>query len=93
MADESALEALGRRRLHVGLALTGLVVLVYFGFVLVVAFRPASLATLLAPGLSWGIAAGAAVITFAWAVTGLYVHWANGAYDAEVARLRGGKEG
>lgn len=86
---DPALQALAARRFRVGLGLTGLVVAAYFGFMLLVAFRPAAMGALAAPGLSWGIALGAALIVFAWLLTGVYARWANGAYDAEIARLRG----
>lgn len=85
------LEALGRRRWRVGLALTAAMVGGYFGFVLLVAFQKAWLTGLVARGLSLGILLGAVVIGFAWLLTGAYVRWANGRYDAEVARLRDGE--
>ena len=40
------------------------------------------------PGLSLGILLGALVILVAWALTGIYVRWANRVYDAELARAR-----
>lgn len=86
------LEALGRRRFRMGLALTGVVTAMYVGFVLLVAFDKALLARLVAPGLSVGILLGALVILAAWLLTGFYARWANG-LDAEVARLRDGREG
>lgn len=86
---EAALEALARKRDRIGLTLTAVVVLVYFGFLFAVAFARGSLATLLVPGLSLGILVGALVIVVSWLLTWVYVRWANGPYDAALGRLRG----
>jgi uncharacterized membrane protein (DUF485 family) len=92
MHDE-ALMALAKRRWRVSLTLTIALLVVYFGFLLLVAFNKTLLASLVVPGLSLGILGGAVVIVFAWLLTGYYVHWANRHYDPEVARLRGIEEG
>jgi len=63
-------------------------VLVYFGFIALVAFRPATLARLIQPGLSLGIVLGALVIVAAWLLTLAYVSWANRVYDPALAALR-----
>lgn len=93
MDHDAEVEALARSHWRVGLMLTGLVMAVYFGFVLLVAFQKPLLATTIAPGLSLGILGGGLVIVFAWLLTGCYVRWANRRYDAEVARLKARKEG
>lgn len=87
-----ALSDLATRRMRVGLGLTALVVVAYFGFVLLVAFAPARVGALAAPGLSWGILLGAALIVLSWLLTGAYTRWANDSYDAEVTRLRGERD-
>jgi uncharacterized membrane protein (DUF485 family) len=61
---------------------------IYFGFVLLIAYGKAVLATLILPGLSLGILLGALVIVSAWVLTWFYVRWANRHYDAAVTRLR-----
>jgi uncharacterized membrane protein (DUF485 family) len=43
---------------------------------------------LVTTGLSWGILLGALVIVVAWALTGIYVRWANREYDAALDALR-----
>lgn len=84
----SALAALAARRDRIALALTAATMVVYFGFVLLVAFEKPLLGTVLRPGLSVGIALGAGVILAAWALTGIYVAWANRRYDAAIAAIR-----
>ena len=84
----SPLELITARRQRLALILTAVMVLIYFGFILLVAFDKPLLGTLVAPGLSVGIVLGAAVIITAWIVTGIYVWWANKHYDSVVAETR-----
>jgi uncharacterized membrane protein (DUF485 family) len=86
-ADE-ALRALAAARTRIAFILTGATVVVYFGFILLVAFGKAFLATLLMPGLTLGILLGALVIVVSWLFTWTYVRWANARYDPELHRLR-----
>ncbi len=80
--------ALSSRRWRVAAGLTLAMVAVYFGFILLVAFRPSALATALGDGLSLGIVLGALVIVAAWLLTLVYVRWANTQYDPALAALR-----
>jgi uncharacterized membrane protein (DUF485 family) len=88
----SDLAQLSRSRWKIALTLSAFVVVVYFGFVLLVAFDKALVATLIAPGLSLGILLGALVILAAWISTWFYVRWANDVFDRRVAQLRAGRE-
>jgi uncharacterized membrane protein (DUF485 family) len=83
-----ALEALAARRWRIAMALTATMLVTYFGFVLLVAYDKPLMGQILAPGLSVGILLGAVVILVAWALTGIYVRWANRVYDVELARVR-----
>jgi uncharacterized membrane protein (DUF485 family) len=85
---EESLRRLARTRARVAFALTGIVVVVYFGFILAVAFARPVLGRLVAPGLSLGIVLGAAVIVVSWLLTWVYVHWANTRYDPTLEALR-----
>ena len=82
------MRALGRIRTRVGLLLTAAVVTVYFSFIGAVAFAKPLLGRQITPGLSVGILWGAAVIVAAWALTSVYVFWANTIYDPTLRRLR-----
>jgi uncharacterized membrane protein (DUF485 family) len=88
MDRDAKLEALAAARMRVAGALTAAMIVVYFGFILLIAFARELLATLLAPGLSLGILLGALVIVAAWLLTLGYVRWANRRYDAAVDELR-----
>jgi len=76
---------------RLALRLTAAMMIVYFGFILLVAYAKPLLGTLLVPGLSLGTLLGALVIVSAWALIWIYVRWANGHYDSTVKSLR--KEG
>ena len=75
--------ALVARKSRLGWGLAALVLLVYYTFILVVAFTPESLGQTIYEGsvLTWGLPIGAAVIVFAFVITGIYVHRANTIYD------------
>jgi uncharacterized membrane protein (DUF485 family) len=88
----SGLAQLSRSRWTIALALSAFVIVVYFGFVLLVAFDKALVATLIAPGLSLGILLGALVILAAWISTWFYVRWANDVFDRGVRQLRAGHD-
>ena len=91
-APVDELLALAARRNRIAAALTAVMVVAYFGFILVVAFAKPTAGHLLAGGrLSVGIVMGAAVIVLAPALTALYVRWANRHHDGAVRRLRGGR--
>jgi len=85
---EEALEHLARSRTRVGMLLTLAVFTVYFGFIAAVAYARPLLGSLVAPGLSVGILAGALVIVAAWLLPWVYVHWANTRYDPALRALR-----
>jgi len=83
---DQAVHALSLRRWKVALALTGVMLAVYFGFVLGIAFDKAALGAPLVPGLSLGMALGVGVIITAFALTALYARWANRTYDPALER-------
>lgn len=70
------------------MALSAVMIVVYFGFVLLIAFDKPRLGSLLVPGLSLGILLGALVIVIAWVLTWLFVRWADAHIDGRVAALR-----
>jgi uncharacterized membrane protein (DUF485 family) len=84
----SKLRELSARRFRLALVLTLGVMAIYFGFILLVAFDKALLATVVASGLSLGIALGALVIVCSWLSTWYYVRWMNRNYDDALARLK-----
>ena len=88
MPSHLTLEAVSAARWRIAVALTIAMMVVYFGFILLVAFNKPLLGTTVAPGLSLGMRLGALVIVVAWVLTWIYIRWANAHYDASVDGLR-----
>jgi uncharacterized membrane protein (DUF485 family) len=88
MPSHSTLEAVSAARWRIAISLTIAMMAAYFGFILLVAFNKPLLATRVATGLSLGMLLGASVIVVAWALTWIYISWANAHYDASVKGLR-----
>ena len=88
MPSHSTLEAVSAARWRIAVALTVAMMVVYFGFILLVAFNKPLLGSTLAPGLSLGMLIGALVIVVAWVLTWIYIRWANAHYDASLDGLR-----
>ncbi|HEY9613327.1 DUF485 domain-containing protein [Allocoleopsis sp.] len=84
---EALIAALAAERWRVSLLLTGAMMIIYFGFILLIAFDKPLMGTLLLPGLSLGILLGALVIVSAWVLIYVYVRWANTQYDEKIAQL------
>jgi len=82
------LAALHQRRWRLAITLTAIMVIVYFGFIVLIAYHKEFMGTLIMPGLSVGILAGALVIVAAWLLTLVYVRWANTHYDTRLEELR-----
>ena len=82
------LRALAQKRFRIAATLTVIMVVMYFGFISLVAFAKPVLAKLVMPGLSLGILLGALVIVASWLLTWYYVRWANEHYDRQLEDLR-----
>lgn len=83
-----SVDSLAAARWRIAIVLTVAMMVVYFGFILLVAFNKPLLATPIGPGLSLGMLLGILVILAAWVLIWIYVRWANTHYDAAIAGLR-----
>ena len=61
--------------------LTILMLLIYFGFIALVAFAPSVIGTVVGGAVTWGLVVGVSVILSAILLTGIYVWRANGTFD------------
>jgi len=75
--------------------LTIVMLVIYFGFVLVIAFDPALLGTPLSEGsvTTVGIPVGVGVIVSAFILTGIYVRRANTEFDELTAKIKAKAKG
>ena len=78
-----------QRRGRFAWTLAAIVLILFYGFVLVVAFQPASLGTPVADGslVTVGFIAGLSMFVFFWLLTALYVRRANTEFDAMTREL------
>jgi len=86
--SEHRFRSLAETRWRIAVALTAVMVAIYFGFILLIAYAKPFLARQLAPGLSIGIVLGALVILCSWLLTWVYVRWANTHYDEAIEGMR-----
>lgn len=77
-----------KKRLKFSTTLTVIMLLVYFGFILSIAFYKEFLSVKIGEHLTLGLPIGIGIIIFAWILTGIYTRWANRDYDKSVRELR-----
>ena len=75
------IRALAAARWRIAITLTATMIVIYFGFIGLIAFNRDFLAQRIGRGLSLGILLGALVIVASWLLTWVYVRWANRHYD------------
>ena len=84
-------QELVRRRSSLGWTLSLIMLIIYFGFILLVASAPKFLGTPLGTGVTTiGIPVGLFVIVSAFLLTGIYVSKANSKYDPLIRKIVGG---
>ncbi len=81
-------KALMRKRWSVSIILTTLLFIVYYGYILIVGFGKEWLGEKIGVYTNNGIVLGVLVIILSWALTGVYVIWANNVYDKEVDAIK-----
>jgi uncharacterized membrane protein (DUF485 family) len=81
-------QELVRRRSSLGWMLSIAMMVIYFGFILLVAYAPKFLGTPVGDGVTTiGIPIGLCVILLAFVLTGIYVSKANSSYDVLIRRI------
>ncbi len=88
--NHPSFQKLLKERKKLGLILTLLMLVVYFTFILTIAFKPDLLAVALYEGsvITVGIPLGIFVIVFAFILTGIYVRIANKTYDTYIKEIQ-----
>lgn len=70
------------------MTLTAAMILLYFGFIALIAFAKPLLARQLVPGLTLGILLGVLVIIVSWLLTWYYMRWTSKHYDPVLDQLK-----
>ena len=85
-------KALVAKRWSVSVILCLALFVIYYGYILLIGYNKELLGTRLDAtaefGTTIGIPLGVATIILSWALTVIYVIWANNSYDPEVQRLK-----
>jgi uncharacterized membrane protein (DUF485 family) len=82
-------QELVRVRTRYGWTLTALIMIVYYGYILLIAFDKELLSRRIGNGvMTWGIPAGLFVIVFTVVLTGIYVWRANEQFDQLTEAIR-----
>ncbi len=82
-------KALVAKRWKMSMALLVILFVSYYGYIVLVSTAKDFVNQKVGEVTTLAIPIGIAVIVFAWALTAIYVGWANRTYDPEVERLKG----
>ena len=86
--EDKDFHELCRKRDRVTVTLTIISLLIYFGFIFLIAFGRDLMAYKISQSVTLGIPVGIGVIVVSWLLTGIYVYWANREYDTLVERVK-----
>jgi uncharacterized membrane protein (DUF485 family) len=81
-------KALMRKRWTVSAILTIILFVIYYGYILIVGYGKQFLGQKIGVYTNYGIVLGVLVIVLSWALTLVYVIWANNVYDKEVDAIK-----
>jgi uncharacterized membrane protein (DUF485 family) len=88
MLQSQEFKTMVAKRWTVSIVLTALLFVLYYGYILLVAYDKPLLARKIGEVTTLGIPIGVGVIVGAWVLTATYVVWANQVHDGEVKRLK-----
>jgi len=88
LLESQEFKTLVSRRWRISLVLTAALFVLYYGYILLIALNKPLVSATFGGTTPIGIPLGAFVILGAWALTAIYIVWANRHYDPEAARLR-----
>lgn len=86
--QSKAFKKLVKTRWNISLSFTFIMLFVYIGFLLVVAYNKDFLKMPIGDSVNLAIVVGLGIILFSWLITGAYVYWANNYYDSAVAEIK-----
>ena len=88
MLESSEFRGMVRKRWTISIVLTLCLFVLYYGYILLIAYDKDFLKTKIGEVTTLGIPMGVGVIIGAWALTAIYVLWANKVHDVEVQGLK-----
>ena len=88
LLDDADFKKLYYQKNFISILLTIFTLVVYYGFIFLIAFNKPFLASKITATITIGIPIGISVIVLSWVFTGIYVKWANKKYDRLVDKVK-----
>jgi len=86
--DDKDFQSLSSQKLSISIILTILELVLYFGFIALIAFNKPFLSQKLSGAITIGIPIAVGTIILSWIFTGIYIRWANTKYDVLVKKVK-----
>ncbi|NTV14986.1 MAG: DUF485 domain-containing protein [Desulfobulbaceae bacterium] len=88
--DDPEFKELASQKNKVSLILTIAELVLYFGFIALIAYNKPFMGQKISEGsaITIGIPIAVGVIILSWVLTGVYIYWANNTYDEMVKRVK-----
>lgn len=86
--EDADFKTLSRQKKTISIILTILQLLLYFGFIALIAFNKPFLASKFSGAITIGIPIAVGTIFLSWVLTGIYIRWANTKYDVLVKKVK-----
>jgi len=86
--DDKDFQSLSSQKFSISVILTTLELVLYFGFIALIAFNKPFLSQKLSGAITVGIPIAVATIVLSWIFTGIYIRWANTKYDVLVKKVK-----
>ena len=86
--EYSDFNTLSSQKNTISIILTILELVLYFGFIALIAFNKPFLASKFSGAITVGIPIAVGTIVLSWVLTGIYIRWANAKYDVLVKKVK-----
>jgi len=86
--NDEDFRSLSSQKNSISVILTILELVLYFGFIALIAFNKPFLASKVSGAISIGIPIAVGSIFLSWVFTGIYIYWANSKYDILVKKVK-----
>jgi uncharacterized membrane protein (DUF485 family) len=86
--EDKDFQSLSSQKLSISTILTILELVLYFGFIALIAFNKPFLSQKLSGAITVGIPIAVGTIVLSWIFTGIYIRWANNTYDVLVKKVK-----
>ena len=86
--EDSDFKSLSSQKNAISVVLTILELVLYFGFIALIAFNKPYLSQKFSGAITIGIPIAVGTIFLSWVFTGIYIFWANNKYDVLVRKVK-----